>query len=222
MTVVFLDRDGVINENRPDHVKSWAEFQFLPGARESVARLTRARVRVFVMTNQAIINRRLVPVSVLEDIHRRMLREIEAQGGRIEEIAYCPHRPDECCACRKPEPGLILNLAAKHRVDLRDAVVIGDGLTDMEAGEAARCRTILVMTGRGKDQLGLIGDAKQTFLVAADLSAAVDLVLSEVSERLELNRAAPAFSVGQAGAPTAPLASSTRFALTPEYVGKSS
>ena len=222
MTVVFLDRDGVINENRPDHVKSWAEFRFLPGAREAIARLTRSRVRVFVMTNQAIINRQLVPVSVLEDMHHRMLREIEAQGGRIEEVAYCPHRPDECCACRKPQPGLILNLAAKHRVDLRDAVVIGDGLTDMKAGEAARCRTILVMTGRGKDQLGLIGDAEQKFMVAADLPAAVDLVLSGGSERLELSSVVPAFGVGQAATRTPALASLARFSLAPEYVGKSS
>ena len=220
MTVVFLDRDGVINENRPDHVKSWAEFRFLPGVREAIARLTRSRVRVFIMTNQAIINRQLVPVSVLEDMHYRMVREIEAEGGRIEDIAYCPHRPDECCACRKPQPGLIFNLAAKHQVDLRDAVVIGDGLTDLQAGEAARCRKILVLTGRGKDQLQLIGDAEQKFTVAADLPAAVDLVLSGAYERLDLSGMAPAVGVGRAGPLTSALASSLGFSLAPENVGK--
>lgn len=183
MTVVFLDRDGVLNENRPDHVKSWAEFRFLPGALTAVARLTHSEVRVFVITNQAVINRRLVSVGVLEDVHRQMLREIEDHGGRILDIAYCPHRPDELCECRKPRPGLILDLAAKHRLDLREAVVIGDALTDIEAGMAAGCRTILALTGRGREQLKLIGDAEPKFTVATDLAAAVDLVLAGASER---------------------------------------
>ena len=190
MTVVFLDRDGVINENRPDHVKSWDEFRFLPGAPEAVARLTRSRVPVFVITNQAIINRRLVPVRVLEDLHSRMQREIEAHGGRLEEIAYCPHRPDEYCACRKPQPGLILNLAEKHRLDLREAVVIGDVLSDMAAGRAAGCRTIMVLTGRGREQLALAGDARHTFEVAADLAAAVDLVLTGALPQSQLAESA--------------------------------
>jgi len=183
MTVVFLDRDGVINENRPDHVKCWGEFRFLPGAPEAVVRLTRSRVRVFVITNQAVINRRLVPVGVLEDMHRRMLRAIEVHGGQAVEIAYCPHRPDEQCECRKPRPGLILDLAAKHQLDLREAVVIGDALTDIEAGLAAGCRAILVLTGRGREQLSLVGDDQFEFSVADDLAAAVDLVLAGESER---------------------------------------
>jgi D-glycero-D-manno-heptose 1,7-bisphosphate phosphatase len=180
--IVFVDRDGVINENRLDHVKVWDEFRFLPGALEAMARLTRSGARVFVITNQAVINRRLVPVGVLEDIHRRMLREIEAHGGRIQDIAYCPHRPDELCACRKPRPGLILDLAARHGLDLREAVLIGDGLTDIEAGVAAGCRTILVLTGRGPEQVGRVRDAKHPCAVAADLPAAVDLVLTGRAE----------------------------------------
>jgi D-glycero-D-manno-heptose 1,7-bisphosphate phosphatase len=188
MTVVFLDRDGVINENRPDHVKSWAEFRFLPGAPEAVARLTRSQVRVFVITNQAVVNRRLVPVGVLEDVHRRMLRAIEAHGGRAVEIAYCPHRPDERCECRKPRPGLILDLAERHRLDLREAVVIGDALTDIEAGLAAGCRAILVLTGRGREQLSLVGDDQRTFAVAADLDEAVDLVLAGMAKDSQIDR----------------------------------
>jgi D-glycero-D-manno-heptose 1,7-bisphosphate phosphatase len=188
MSVVFLDRDGVLNENRPDHVKHWDEFRFLPGAPEAVARLTRSQVQVFVITNQAIINRRLVPIDVLENMHRRMLREIEAHGGRIVDIAYCPHRPDECCACRKPQPGLIRELAAKHQLNLHEAVLIGDGLTDIQAGQAAGCRSILVLTGRGRDQLGLARDAGYQFAVAADLAAAVDLVLAGRAAHRELSR----------------------------------
>jgi len=178
MTAVFLDRDGVINENRSDHVKSWDEFRFLPGALEAVARLTRAQVQIFVITNQAIINRQVVPIETVEDVHRRMRSEIEAHGGHVVDIAYCPHRPDEGCQCRKPRPGMILALAAKHRLDLGKAVVIGDFLTDMEAGVAAGCRTIMVLSGRGQEQLRTPGNAGQTFAVAADLPAAVDLVLA--------------------------------------------
>jgi D-glycero-D-manno-heptose 1,7-bisphosphate phosphatase len=188
MTAVFLDRDGVISENRPDHVKSWDEFRFLPGAPEAIARLTRSQVQVFVITNQAIVNRQIVPVDVLEDMHQRMLRVIEAHGGQVVDIEYCPHRPDERCRCRKPRPGMILDLAAKHRLDLGEAVVIGDFLTDIEAGMAAGCRTILVLTGRGQEQLELLGDAERTFAVAADLPGAVDLVLAGKSERRHLNR----------------------------------
>lgn len=187
MTVVFLDRDGVINENRPDHVKSWDEFRFLPGALDAVARLTRSQVHVFVITNQAVINRRLVPVDVIEDVQRRMLCEIEAHGGHVVDIAYCPHRPDELCACRKPRPGLILDLAAKHRLNLRDAVVIGDALTDIEASVAAGCRSILVLTGRGREQLGLVQAARHTCAVAANLPAAVDLVLAGEAARQQLS-----------------------------------
>ena len=178
MTAVFLDRDGVINENRSDHVKCWDEFRFLPGAPEAGARLTRAQVQVFVITNQAIINRRVVPVEVVEDMHRRMRSEIEAHGGHVVDVAYCPHRPDEGCACRKPRPGMILDLATKHRLDLGQAVVIGDFPTDIEAGLAAGCRTIMVLSGRGREHLTALGDAGRAFAVAADLSAAVDLVLA--------------------------------------------
>jgi D-glycero-D-manno-heptose 1,7-bisphosphate phosphatase len=174
---VFLDRDGVINENRPDHVKSWSEFRFLPGAPEAVARLSRAGIRVFIITNQAIINRGMVSRSTVDQINRRMIREIRRAGGRIDGVAYCPHRPDEHCTCRKPQPGLLLTLAARYALDLREAVVIGDALSDIEAALAAGCQAILVMTGRGRDQFRATSDAPTTFRVAADLNAAIDLLL---------------------------------------------
>jgi D-glycero-D-manno-heptose 1,7-bisphosphate phosphatase len=175
---VFLDRDGVINENRPDHVKSWSEFRFLPGALEALVRLTRAGLKAFVVTNQAIVNRGMVSPDTVDAINEKMIREIEIAGGRIEAVAYCPHRPDESCNCRKPEPGLLLTLAGRYGVDLRDSVMIGDALNDIEAGHKAGCQTILVLTGRGAEQLA---QAKKTgtngFLIANDLVAAVDLLL---------------------------------------------
>jgi D-glycero-D-manno-heptose 1,7-bisphosphate phosphatase len=112
MKAVVIDRDGVINENRPDHVKSWAEFRFLPGARGAVARLAEAGLPAFVITNQAIVNRGLVARKTVDAINDRMAREIERQGGHIDAVAYCPHRPEEGCRCRKPHPGLLLDLAS--------------------------------------------------------------------------------------------------------------
>lgn len=182
MQAVFLDRDGVINENRRDHVKNWSEFDFLPGAPEAVARLSRAGVKVFVVTNQAIVNRGLVSRDVVDGINRRMMRELMRHGGRVEEVVYCPHRPEEQCLCRKPRPGLLLSLAERYQVDLADSFVIGDALSDVEAGLAVGSQTILVLTGRGKEQLLLATlTGKNGFAVVPDLPAAADLVLSRTA-----------------------------------------
>jgi D-glycero-D-manno-heptose 1,7-bisphosphate phosphatase len=175
---IFLDRDGVINENRRDHVKEWSEFRFLPGAIEAVARLSRAGIAVFVITNQAIVNRGLVSRHTVDAINARMAGEIARRGGRIEAIAYCPHRPDEECACRKPRPGLLLELARRYRLDLSRAVMVGDALTDIDAGLAAGCQAILVLTGRGSEELARARTAgRNGFRVAADLNGVADLVL---------------------------------------------
>jgi len=183
MQAVFLDRDGVINENRADHVKCWSEFRFLPGAIDAIARLSQTGVRVFVVTNQAIVNRGLVSRETVDGINHRMVREIAARGGCVEAVAYCPHRPDERCYCRKPQPGLLLRLARGHRLRLTDSVVIGDALSDLQAGAAVGCRTVLVLTGRGRDQLPQFKVAHVDRLtVALDLNAAVDLLLGRSAE----------------------------------------
>jgi D-glycero-D-manno-heptose 1,7-bisphosphate phosphatase len=185
MKAVFLDRDGVINENRPDHVKSWAEFRFLPGAPEAVAKLTMAGMKAFIVSNQAIVNRGMVSPDTVDGINQQMIEEIERRGGRIEAVAYCPHRPDENCLCRKPEPGLLLELAQTHGVNLQESVIIGDSLNDIEAGLAAGCQAILVLTGRGNEQFGKANDvAKGGFRVARDLVAAVDLLLGRAQATL--------------------------------------
>lgn len=179
MQAVFLDRDGVINENRSDHVKSWSEFRFLPNAREAIAELTRAGLKVFVITNQAAINRGLVGRETVDEINANMLAEIERHGGRVQTVAYCPHRPDEACSCRKPQPGLLLQLARQYGVDLTKSVLVGDALSDLDAGQAAGCRTIMVRTGRGEEQIRLaLSSGRNGFIVAADLLAATRIILS--------------------------------------------
>ncbi len=175
---VFIDRDGVICRNRNDHVKSWDEFVFLPGALEALAWLARLDLYIIVITNQAIINRHIVPVEVVEDVHARMVRAVEAAGGRIDRVMYCPHRPDEHCPCRKPQPGLLLMAAEELGLDLSRSHLIGDAETDMQAGRAAGCRRYLVLTGRGWQQLircWLHGE--RGFTVVWDLGAAVNAIL---------------------------------------------
>jgi D-glycero-D-manno-heptose 1,7-bisphosphate phosphatase len=149
MRAVFLDRDGVINYNRADHVKSWAEFQFLPGALTALRLLTNAGFRIFIITNQAAVGRGLMSLEALEDIHTRLRAIADHHGANIEDIRYCPHTPEERCHCRKPQPGMIEELARQYQIDYRKTFLIGDALTDIAAGQQMGCQTILVKSGRG-------------------------------------------------------------------------
>src|SRR5687768_14500516 len=128
MKTAFLDRDGVINANRPDHVMCWSEFVFLPGTLDALRRLHEAGWRVIVITNQAIVNRRLVPASVVESIHEQMVATVEASGGRIHGVYYCPHEPQEGCGCRKPEPGLLWRAADQFNITFEQSYLVGDAL----------------------------------------------------------------------------------------------
>lgn len=150
MGAIFLDRDGVINLNRADHVKSWNEFEFIPGALESIHELTTTGLSIFVVTNQAGVNRGLMTVDVLEDIHKHMLAEIERAGGHVEKVFYCPHDNHENCACRKPNAGMLKQAAQEFGVDLCQSVIVGDAWTDIGAGAEVGAHGILVMTGRGR------------------------------------------------------------------------
>ena len=175
---VFIDRDGVICRNRKDHVKSWEEFVFLPGVLNALVRLSRSDFLVIVITNQAIVNRGMVPVEVLEDIHRRMVRAVESVGGRIDRVLYCPHRPDENCGCRKPQPGLLLQAAREMGVDLSQSWLIGDALSDMVAARRAGCQRYMVLTGRGWQELVRCWKTgERGFRVAMDLDHAVRALL---------------------------------------------
>ncbi len=181
---IFIDRDGVICRNRRDHVKSWDEFVFLPNVLEALARLARLDMYIIITTNQAIINRHIAPVEVVEDIHTRMVRAIEAAGGRVDRVMYCPHRPDEHCACRKPQPGLLLMAAQEFGLDLSHSYLIGDAETDIQAGRVAGCHRYLVLTGRGRQQLircWLHGE--RGFAVTPDLEVAANVILRREENR---------------------------------------
>lgn len=181
MPAIFLDRDGVINRNRADHVKSWAEFEFLPGSLVALAELHRAGYQIFVITNQAIINRGMLSATQLNLIHQQMKEQVEGAGGRIEAVLYCPHRPAENCSCRKPRPGLIRQVETRFGVQAAGSWLIGDHTNDIEAGEQAGCRPLLVLTGRGRDSYPSCR-AKPGLLVAADLAEGVKMILSLSAE----------------------------------------
>lgn len=169
MRALFVDRDGVICENRTDHVKNWDEFRFLPGARAGLAALSKLGWPVIVITNQAIIGRGMVPARVVDDIHRRMVAEVAAEGGRIDRVIYCPHRPEDRCACRKPEPGMLLRAAGEIGIDLSQSYLVGDAASDLLAGQRVGCRLFLVLTGRGTNQLGPTRQVVHRFTIARDL-----------------------------------------------------
>lgn len=178
MTTVILDRDGVINLNRQDHVKAWSEFEFLPGVPEAISRLNQLGIPVFVITNQAIINRHISSRQTIQAINIKMLQQLRRLGARIEAVSFCPHRPEEDCSCRKPRSGMLLDLAQRFNLNLKDVVLIGDALSDIQAGQSVGCQTILVLTGRGHEQLKHAASSGTSgFKVASDLSAAIPLAI---------------------------------------------
>jgi histidinol-phosphate phosphatase family protein len=147
--VIFIDRDGVINKKMPegDYVKTWSEFEFLPGAIEALKILYEAGYSIFVITNQRGIARGIMRKEDLDDIHNRMVIELEKYGVKLAGIYYCPHNYEDNCNCRKPKPGLLLRAAKEHNFDLKDAIFIGDSLKDIQAGINAGCKTVLVRAG---------------------------------------------------------------------------
>ena len=177
---VFLDRDGVINKNREDYVKSWEEVEILPGVFSALKQLAGSKFLIFVVTNQSAIGRGLLSINDLEMMHHRMKTVIENHAGRIDKFYYCPHRPDENCTCRKPAPGLLLKAAAQYDLQLEELYFVGDARSDMEAAVHAGCKPVLVLSGRGAAQLQKIKDPlRSACKILADLPEAVQWILSE-------------------------------------------
>ena len=192
MSTIFIDRDGVINENRADYVKNWSEFHFLPGSREAIAKLTQAGHRIIVCTNQAGVARGSVSMEIVYEIHRKMVAAINEMGGRVERVYFCPHGKDEDCACRKPRPGMLLRARDELGLDMRDAVIIGDSIGDVRAGLAAGIHAVLVLSGLGLEQLcAHHHEVDGPFRITLNLRHAAELILqglhmpTEVQSSLE-------------------------------------
>ena len=148
--VVFLDRDGVINHDSPDYIKSWSEFEFLPGSLEALKQLTLNGFSVIIITNQSAIHRKMISKEDLDVIHDMMKKNVQSNGGEIKDIFYCPHIPQDKCDCRKPKPGLIYRAKKRYRIDLKASIMVGDSAKDIECARNAGCGSaILVKTGNG-------------------------------------------------------------------------
>jgi D-glycero-D-manno-heptose 1,7-bisphosphate phosphatase len=181
---LLLDRDGVVIENRPDYIRSWSDVVFLPNALQALARVRETPYRIVVITNQSAVGRGLLSLEEAESINRRLTQTLEAAGIPVHGIFLCPHRPEDACSCRKPQPGLILQAARSLSLDLSRSILVGDALSDLQAGLAAGVGTLaLVRTGRGHEQEALLrGAALATVPVFDDISQAIEaLVFAEGS-----------------------------------------
>lgn len=176
MKLIILDREGVINRAGDGYVVRPDQFEPLPGSLEAIARLHHGGYRVAVATNQAALSRGLFDMTMLNEIHQRMCRMVEAAGGRIEAIAICPHSPEQDCGCRKPRPGMLLELIERCGAVPAQTTMVGDTPADVLAGLAAGCRTWLVRSGHGQDTIDS-GQLPAMVDVCDDLAGLAQLLL---------------------------------------------
>ncbi len=176
--VVFLDRDGVINKDAADYIKSANEFEFIPKSCEAIKLLTEHGFSVIVITNQSVINRNMTTNEELENIFEKMKKGVEKAGGKILDIFYCPHIPEECCDCRKPKPKMIIDASKKFDIELSKSYMIGDSAKDIICGKNAGCeKTVLVKTGNGEfaeielKKMGIVPD-----VIADNLYEAAEII----------------------------------------------
>jgi D-glycero-D-manno-heptose 1,7-bisphosphate phosphatase len=177
--IIILDRDGTVNEDSPDYIKSPDEWHPIPGALEAIAKLNKAGYKVFLTTNQSGIGRGFFDKEMLEKIHEKMIRLLKDVGGHLDGIYVCPHHPDDHCQCRKPNIGMILAIAKEHHFDVKDTLHIGDALRDMEAAKNVGAEAILVLTGKGEKTLKDNPELKDQATICNDLASAVQCVLKK-------------------------------------------
>lgn len=175
--LIVLDRDGVINHDSEQFIKSPEEWRPIPGSLEAIARLNRAGYRVVVATNQSGVGRGLLDFATLNAIHDKLHRALALAGGRIDAVFYCPHTADARCDCRKPKPGMLVEIGRRFNVELTGVPCIGDGLRDLQAADAVGGQPILVLTGKGERTLREGGFPKST-AIFPDLAFAASALLA--------------------------------------------
>jgi D-glycero-D-manno-heptose 1,7-bisphosphate phosphatase len=175
--LIVLDRDGVINHDSDQFIKSPDEWRPIPGSLEAIARLNHAGYRVIVATNQSGVGRGLFDMGTLNAIHEKMHRALAQVGGRIDAVFFCPHTADAACECRKPKPGLLREAGHRFNVDMSGVPVVGDGLRDLQAAEAVGAQPMLVLTGKGERTLREGAFPKNT-VIFPDLPFAVSALLA--------------------------------------------
>lgn len=178
--MVVLDRDGVINRESEDFIKTPDEWIPIPGSLDAIARLTDAGLPVCVATNQSGVGRGLFDLDALDAIHDKMRRAVEAAGGDLAGIFFCPHAPDAGCDCRKPKPGLLLQIERRFGCSLADSPIIGDSARDLDAAIAVDGRPILVRTGNGRETELTLATRTGRVPVYDNLAAVVSDILEAV------------------------------------------
>jgi D-glycero-D-manno-heptose 1,7-bisphosphate phosphatase len=177
--LIILDRDGVINEDSDEYIKSPNEWHAIKGSLKAIAKLNKAEFKVVVVTNQSGVGRGLFSAQTLAEIHAKMLNKLEKVGGRLNGIYVCPHSPDENCNCRKPNIGLLEEVKAQYSNNFQQAIFIGDTIKEVQAAEKIGCRAILVRTGKGERTLQNHPELKKTIPIYADLKDAVSAILNK-------------------------------------------
>lgn len=179
--LVILGRDGILNEYREGHVTAPEEWHPVPGALEAVARINHAGWHTVVATNQSGIGRGMIDMSAVNAVHAHMYQQLQVQGGRIDAVFFCPHTPEEDCDCRKPKPGLMLDIGRRYGVDLAGVPMVGDTARDLIAAQAAGCEPHLVLSGRaaslGPEQVQALLGQVPTARAHASLGAFADFLL---------------------------------------------
>ena len=185
MKLVVLDRDGTINFDAPDYIRSAAALEPIPGSLDAIARLNRAGFTVAVATNQSGLARGYFDNATLDAMHAKLNALLAPLGGHIDRFEICPHQPDYGCACRKPRPGLLESLGRHYKTSLEGVPVIGDSRRDLEAARAVGARPILVRTGNGADAAAALGGQAESY---ADLAAAATALIAGTARTDERSR----------------------------------
>ena len=177
MKLVIIDRDGVINVDSEHFIKNPSEWQAIPGSLEAIARLNHEGYRVVIASNQSGVGRGLFDMDALNAINDKMYRALSQVGGRIDALFYCPHAADSNCDCRKPKPGMFVDIGQRFNVDLTGVPAIGDALRDLQAAQAVGAQPMLVLTGKGK-KTEASGGLPENTLVFPDLAEAVRHIIT--------------------------------------------
>jgi D-glycero-D-manno-heptose 1,7-bisphosphate phosphatase len=182
---IFLDRDGVLIENRSDYVREWSQVKIIPEAIRALSLAPIKKYKVVIVTNQSAVGRGLILLKTAQEINQRLIDLIRDHGGQIDGVYMCPHKPEDSCSCRKPLPGLLLRAAKDLSLNLHRSWMIGDAWSDVQAGQTAGMRgTILLKTGRGAEQLLQPPAERVTSnLVFDNLPLAFDAIFSSDNDR---------------------------------------
>lgn len=177
--LIILDRDGVINEDSDAYIKSPEEWHAIHGSLEAIAKLNNANILVVIASNQSGIARGYFTEKTLTTIHEKMATKLKKVSGYIDDIFYCPHHPNDHCACRKPETGMIKAILKKYNIKPEDTLLIGDSMKDIQAAQHSGCDAALVKTGKGKNTLLICNSDCPDVPIFDDLAAAITCILQD-------------------------------------------